>query len=187
MTTQHAHRNLADPSSGPWASAERTEAILTIEPFVLRHDRGLRRLLATLLGSVLDRRLAAGVSPEASRLLAARAERLASVAFRRNLVRAWNGVLEHALTAPRARDPHAPLCRDRVFAAVGDLQAMLSALSNPFPVPARGVALASRLLGDGTGPLYNRNCPLPLSDALRAVTAELCPGRAYTGASANRL
>jgi hypothetical protein len=186
MTTKHAHPNFADRSGEPWESADRSE-ILTIERFVLRHDRGLRRLLATLFGPVLDRRLAAGVSPEAGRLLAARAERLASVPFRRNLVREWSGVLEHALTPPRARDPHAPLCRDRVFAAVGDLHAMLGALSNPLPVPACGAALASRLLSDGTGPLYNRNCSVPLSAALRAVTAQLDPGRAYTGTSANRL
>ncbi len=96
-------------------------------------------------------------------------------------------MLEHARTAPRARSPHAPLCRDRVAAAEGDARAMLSALSSPLPVPARGVAMASRLLGDGTGPLYNRNCPVSLSAALRSVTAQLEPARAYTGTSANRL
>jgi hypothetical protein len=187
MTSHKTHTIFQSRPGDPWGPADLPEGILTIEPFVLRHDRGFRRLLATLFGSVLDRRLAAGVAPESGRVVAARAERLVSLSRRQKMVRAWEGMLNEARTAPRARDPHAPLCRDRVAAAALDLRAMLDALSNPLPVPARGVAMANRLLTDGTGPLYNRNCSVSLSDALQALTAQLNPARAYTGTSANRL
>jgi hypothetical protein len=58
---------------------------------------------------------------------------------------------------------------------------LLSALATSLPVPARGVAMASRLLSDGTGPLYNRNCPVHLSDALAEVTAQLDPAFSRRG------
>jgi hypothetical protein len=45
------------------------------------------------------------------------------------------------------------------------------------PVSARGVAMVSRLLGDGTGPLYNRRVqPAQLDATLRQVIAALQPG-----------
>jgi len=192
MTTHHANPIDQDHSpglsglSGPAEPADLPEGMLTIDRFVARHDRGWRRRLATLLGSVLDRRLAAGVPPESGRLLAARAEQLVSMSGRRTVIRQWEGVLEHALAAPRARPVRAPLCRERLAASVGDLDAMLSALSIPRPVSARGVAMATQLLSDGSGPLFNRNCSVTLSAALRAVTTQLDPGSGSTGTSANR-
>jgi hypothetical protein len=187
MTTHHANPLVQDHSSELPGPALLPEGMLTIDRLVGRHDRGWRRPLATLLGPVLDRRLAAGVPPESGRLLSARAERLVSTSGRRKVVREWEGVLEHALAAPRTRPVHAPLCRDRLLASVGDLGAMLSALSIPHPVSARGVAMASQLIGDGTGPLFNRNCTVTLSEALRAVTTQLDPASGSTGTSANRL
>ena len=183
MTTHHASPLAAPDRSGEQQEpVDLLEGIVTIERFVRRNDRGLRRPFATLFGPVLDRRLAAGAPPESGRLVAARAERLVSSRERRKLVREWEGVLERAHTTPQARSPRAPLCRDRVIAAVADARAMLSALSSPLPVPARGVAMASRLLSDGTGPLYNRNSPVSLSAALRSVTAQLDPGTLPPGA-----
>lgn len=38
---------------------------------------------------------------------------------------------------------------------LADLAGLLTA---PGPVPAQGVAMMSRLLADGTGPLYTRTC-----------------------------
>lgn len=176
MTTQHSSLTaVPDPSGEQRGPGDLPEGMLTIERFVLRHDRGFRRPLATLFGPILDRRLASGCPPESGPLMAARAERLVSVPRRRALVRGWQGVLDQALRAPRARNPHAPLRRARVIDASGEVRAMLGALSNPLPVSARGVAMASRLLSDGTGPLYNRNCPLHLSTALQEVTAQLDP------------
>ena len=154
----------ADPAAG-----------LTIERFTRRNSRGFRRPLVALLAPVLDSRLAAGRSPESDGLLAARAERLVSVSTRRRLVQRWEKMVGLAHAAPRPRSPHAPLCRGRIVDAMGDVRVMLNALSTPFPVSARAVAMASRLLSDGTGPLYNRSCAVPLSTALREVTAQLDP------------
>lgn len=155
---------------------------LTVERFVLRNDRGWRRPLAALFGPVLDRQLASGCPPESGALRAARAARLVSAPKRRRLVRDWQRLLDQASRPPRARNPHAPLCRERIIEATAEVRALLGALGTPLPVPARGVALASRLLSDGTGPLYNRSCAVPLSDALAEVTAQLDPAFARRGA-----
>ena len=79
-------------------------------------------------------------------------------------------MLDEAGRAPRARNPHAPLCRDRIIDAAGDVRVMLDALSSGLGVSARGVAMAGLLLSDGTGPLYNRNSMVDLPAALREVT-----------------
>src|ERR1700722_10278744 len=118
---------------------------LTVERFVLRNDRGLRRPLAALLAPTLDRQLAAGSPPESGALRAARAAQLVSAPTRRRLVRDWQRVLDQARRPPRARNPHAPLCRDRIIEAAGEVRALLGALATPLPLPARGVAMASRL------------------------------------------
>ena len=110
MTTPQASRTTPPDQSGEQQEpVELPEGILTIERFVRRNDRGLRRPFAALFGPVLDRRLAAGVAPESGGLLAARAERLVLAPARRKLVREWEGVLEHARTAPRAA-ARTPLC-----------------------------------------------------------------------------
>jgi hypothetical protein len=57
---------------------------------------------------------------------------------------------------------------DRVRAAAGEFQALADRLLSPAPLPARGVAQARLLLGDGGGPLYRRTG----RDDLRARVAE---------------
>ncbi len=68
-----------------------------------------------------------------------------------------------------------PLCRDRITAAASSVRQMLVALEAPAPVPVRGVAMASLLLCDGTGPLYNPLAPLDLLSRVREVTMRLDP------------
>jgi len=176
MTTIRSSQTAArDRSAEAGGMADLPAQILTAERPPVRSDR-LLRPLAALMGRTLDRRLASGHSPGSGRLVAARAGQLASVPARRELVRDWQRVLDQALRPPRPRNPHAPLCRDRLFDAAGALQAMLAALSVSGPVSARGVAMARLLLSDGTGPLYNRRSPVDLSTALWAMTARLDPG-----------
>ena len=50
---------------------------------------------------------------------------------------------------------------------------MLSALTDPLAPPARGAAMVSWLLRDGTGPLYDRRRSPELGTALREVNAQL--------------
>jgi hypothetical protein len=139
---------------------------------IVRRRKALPGVLAVLFGHVLDRQLASGRSPATGGVVAARAEYLLSEA-RWELVQSWQKVLDQAGRAPRARDPHAPLCRDRIIDAGGDVRTMLDALSSGLGVSARGVAMAGLLLSDGTGPLYNRNCPVDLRAALQEVTTHL--------------
>ncbi len=63
--------------------------------------------------------------------------------------------------AGRARVPAAgraqvPICRDRVRDSAGEFGDLIRRLLAGGPVAARGVALASVLLSDGSGPLYHR-------------------------------
>jgi hypothetical protein len=67
------------------------------------------------------------------------------------------------------------LCRNRILEAEAELRHMVRALSEPVLVTARGVAAASYLLSDGTGPLYDRRSGADLGVTLRQVTAMLQP------------
>ena len=131
--------------------------------------------IAHVLGWTLDRRLAAGCPPESSRLLAVRALRLVSAKSLTELARNWVDVLDRVDHAPIPGDPSVPLCRDRVIAARPEIERLLCALAAPLPKPARGVATASWLLRDGSGPLYNHRCSEDLRDALRAAISQLDP------------
>jgi hypothetical protein len=151
---------------------QQSTEIRTTERFVRRRHKKLPQVLAILFGHALDRRLASGRPPAAGRFVAARAEYLLSEA-RWKLAQSWQRVLDQARRAPRARNPHAPLCRDRIIDAESDVRTMLDALSSCRPVSARGVAMAGLLLSDGTGPLYNRSSTVNLPAAQREVTTRL--------------
>ena len=47
---------------------------------------------------------------------------------------------------------------------------MLAVLASPLPISARGAAMASVLLGDGTGPLHNPHSTRDLAAAVRDAT-----------------
>ena len=57
---------------------------------------------------------------------------------------------------PAARRPRVPLCRDRIRESADELEDLIRRLLADGPVAARGVALASALLSDGSGPMYHR-------------------------------
>ncbi len=50
---------------------------------------------------------------------------------------------------------------------------MLAVLACPLPISARGAAMASVLLVDGTGPLYNPHSTRELAAAARDATREM--------------
>jgi len=133
-----------------------------------------------VLASSLDHELAAGCPPGYSPALAARAGQLVSPAGRRSLGLGWDRVLDQACRPPAPLTLRAPLCRDRVAAAEDDVREMLAVLAGPVPVAARGVAMVSVLLTDGTGPLHNRRSALDLSAAVREATTQM----RMTGAAA---
>jgi hypothetical protein len=158
------------------AGVEADDKDMTTDLLLRTGSRGHRfcdRWLARACAPSLDSRLAAGWPPGTSRLLAIRAQEITSPAGRGDLVRAWGYVLERARRPAVPHPPHAPLCRDRITAAEGDVRTMLAVLACPLPISARGAAMASVLLGDGTGPLHNPHSGQELAAAVRDATREM--------------
>jgi hypothetical protein len=141
-------------------------------------DRWLTRVSAPFL----DGQLAAGYPEGTSRVLAFRAQQICSPAGRRELAGQWAHVLDQARRPPVPRSPRAPLCRDRITAAEPDVQAMIGVLTGPLPVATRGAAMASYLLSDGAGPLYDRHSPVGLGEAVREATRQMTDPFASTPA-----
>jgi hypothetical protein len=133
------------------------------------------RLLARVRAPSLDRQLAAGYPSRPSRALAIRAQEIISPAGRRELAQRWEHVLDLAGRPPVPLTPRAPLCRGRIAAAERDVREMLDVLTGALPIAARGAAMASVLLSDGTGPLHNRRSPLDLAAEVRQATRQLDP------------
>jgi hypothetical protein len=123
-----------------------------------------QRLLARVRAARLDHALAEGTSPEASATLAARAAWLTSTGVRRDLAASLRQILVTAGGPARPGPAHAPLGvarplrvplrSTRVSQAAPVLAELAGRLLEPGPVPVRGVAMVTKLLADGTGPLY---------------------------------
>ena len=129
---------------------------------------------AGLCAQHLDEELARGASPDATGPLALLAtQTLARESFRRSLARSAREILAEAWRPASARPslgrgPAVPVCRDRVRAVAAELTELIDRLQRPGPVPVRGVAQVSVLLGDGSGPLYHHGS----RDDLRARLTE---------------
>jgi hypothetical protein len=151
-----------------------TTTDLLLRPASYDH-RPWDRLLARVRAPSLDRQLVAGRPPGSSPALAIRARQIITPAGRRELARRWEHVLDLAGRPPVPRTPRGPLCRGRIAAAERDVQEMLAVLTGALPIAARGAAMASVLLSDGTGPLHNRRSPLDLGAEVRQATRQMDP------------
>ena len=129
---------------------------------------------ATVRGASLDNKLAEGHAPDTSPLLAARAQLLVSLTKRRALADNWLALLVEARGPVKFLNPSVPLVRGRIIAAQAQIEALAEALLAPTQT-SRGVAMASSLLSDGSGPIYNSACSTDLGLALREVIARLDP------------
>ncbi len=103
----------------------------------------------------LDRALAGGTPPEASRALALRAQHLTEPEQRRSLAQALRRIVREAHERRPIVTGRVMPSRVSVTAAREELSLLADALDEPGPVAAGGVAQAALLLIDGTGPLYN--------------------------------
>ncbi len=148
---------------------------VTGDPLAVRPSRTADRLLARLLGASLDRQLAAGRPPESCPLLAARAQRIVALRSRRQLARNWENLLRRARRGPGTHHPALPVCGERVIAAEPAIRELVRHATAPLPVAARGVAMATALLTDATGPVYNPRSGVSLDAALEAAIAQLDP------------
>lgn len=130
-------------------------------------------LLARVRGWSLDRQLATGSVPESSRLLTARARYIVELESRRSLADNWERIL-----TPETRPSSRAAVRvrsDAVAAAEPEIRRLIEYLREPLPVPARGVAMASQLLTDFSGPLFQGSGETPLPDALALACSFLDP------------
>jgi hypothetical protein len=133
------------------------------------------KVLARVLGASLDRQLAAGVAPESSALLAARARQVVAISWRRSLARNWEHLLRAAAELQGAHHPARPLRCAQIIAAEPAVRELVRHLTVPLPVASRGVAMATVLLTDAGSPVYSRLGPVSLAAALDEATAQLDP------------
>jgi hypothetical protein len=154
-------------------TASRRGALVLGDPLVLRPRRLSDGLLARAFGASLDRQLAAGRQPEAAPLLAARAQDIVSLPSRRALAANWDHLLGAARRRPATRTSF--VRAGRIAAAEPAIRELVQRLSAALPVAAQGVAMASLLLTDASGPVYNGHSPVPLRAALETATAQLDP------------
>ncbi len=111
------------------------------------------RLRARIHADSLERALIAGADPSDSQLLAARAAQLTSRRTRRRIASGLDRLVL-ASEGPQRRwwavSRRAPLLAN--VTAIGELAELLRLDT---PLYARGLAIISRLLSDGSGPLYH--------------------------------
>jgi hypothetical protein len=138
-------------------------------------ERRRDRFLARVLAASLERQLASGCPPAASRALAIRAQQLVASGEREAIAKEWAHLLDVAHRPPLPRTPQIPIRREQILAAESELGAMLTLLVTPFPVTVRGVAKASLLLTDGAGPVWNGHSTIDLGVAISQVTREMDP------------
>jgi hypothetical protein len=143
------------------------------DPLVLRPRRLADGLRARAFGASLDRQLAAGRPPEAAPLLAARAQDIVSLPRRQALAANWDHLLQVARRASVSRGNF--VRADRIAAAEPAIRELVRHLTAALPVAAQGVAMASVLLTDANGPVYNRHSSVSLPAALKAAVTQLDP------------
>jgi hypothetical protein len=131
------------------------------------------RIRARLLSVQLDRRLASGRSPDSSAPLALRARELLSPRTREDIASAFD-----RLAAPWTEPDtprHLPMPARSQNHASREMAALAQRMRSG-PVAVSGLASASLLLTDGTGPLYHPLHADSLELAARALLDSLDPG-----------
>jgi hypothetical protein len=112
------------------------------------------RVLARLQAPWLDLALASGVDPAGSPQLERRAAHLLSHLNRVRVVGALRQSRRSAGTRIDPRDPRVPVDPEEVRIAERQLVELEELLIGTTPVYCRGVAMASQIVSEGTGPLY---------------------------------
>jgi hypothetical protein len=125
------------------------------------------RLFAHLRSRTLDAQLAAGRAPETGRLLAIRAAMLTTPQARARLATYWEEVLSSAAMPQGLLAARVSVATQQARVAEAGITRLVQALRAPQPVAAQGIALASELLRDGGGPLYNPASPRDLVTEVR--------------------
>jgi hypothetical protein len=152
-----------DPSPQCW---DRLGAQLDRPALLLRARVYARR------GS-LDEALAGGASPSWTPALALRARQLVSRRNRHDLATSLERHVEEAKRSVPPRAVAVPLPRREILEAQTSLLSLAARLRDERPVYARGMALLSRLLSDGSGPAYDPHSRGALRHAVEAIAPAL--------------
>ena len=121
----------------------------------------------------LDEALADGASPLWSPELALRARQLVSSRSREALAAGVERLVEDAKRPIPPRAVAVPRPRREILESQTCLFRIAARLRDHRPVYARGMALLSRLLHDGTGPAYDPHAAGSLRHAVGAIAAAL--------------
>jgi hypothetical protein len=141
VRASHLDSDLAGGASPDATVALALRAQTLIDPRTRREvAKGAQRLLAT---AMLAPATGPSQQPAAHELHMPAARRLRMPEARR-------------LRMPSTRPLGVPVCGDRVRESAEELSDLIRRLLADAPVAARGVAMASALLSDGSGPLYHR-------------------------------
>jgi hypothetical protein len=131
------------------------------------------RILARLQAPWLDLALASGADPAGSPQLERRTAHLLSHLNRVRVVGAVRQSRRSAGTRIDPRDPHVPVDPEEVRLAERQLIELEELLIGTAPVYCRGVAMASQILSEGTGPLYRPRRRGDLRERVAEVLAAL--------------
>ena len=123
--------------------------------------------------SRLDELLAEGMAPEESAELALRATQLIRPRHRRALAKSLTDILHTVQSGRPPRSAAPPLAIRDVRACTAELRELVLILRGEGKVGVRGLALTSRLLTDGGGPLYVYGRNDELWQAMRDAAAAL--------------
>jgi hypothetical protein len=128
-----------------------------------------------LIAARLDADLAAGLPPETSSWHAARARRVVTPRMRHALAGDWEHLLLVSHVATRGLSGRVPIRSERLHRAEPEIRELIAALRVSGPVPARGVAIATNLLTDGRGPIYNAKASDDLTATVMRAVEHLNP------------
>ena len=138
-----------------------------------RHWSWRVRILARLQAPWLDLALASGADPSGSPQLERRAAHLLSHLNRVRVVGALRQSRRSAGTRIDPRDPRVPVNQEEVRLAERGLAELEELLIGSTPVYCRGIAMASQIVSEGTGPLYQPRRRGDLRERVAAVLAAL--------------
>ncbi len=149
------------------------------------------RAVARVRWFSLDRRLAAGEDPAASKLLAAQAARLTAPRHREMLAAALGGLLLAAEQGPSAA--RVSPSRDALLRNEEAVRELAARVDSREALYARGLARLERLLSDSTGPAFHGTAArlsaelARVDDELSGIADEAPPPSASRGRSPRRL
>ena len=126
----------------------------------------------------LDAELANGAAAEDQRLRLVRARQLTSPRYCEKLAARWESLLSRSLSPKAQRRPGGaaiPVQHRHVAAAQAEIRRLIETLREGGAVPARGAAVASLLLTDGTGPVFNPAQAYRLKRAVLFAANQLDP------------